>query len=61
MTLSEVIRQKRPEMLRVAAYDGARDVRIFGSLARGEARPDSDVDILVTLEAGVARLLGLLP
>lgn len=46
MTLSEVIRQQRPEMLRMAAHYGARDVRIFGSLARGEARPDSDVDIL---------------
>jgi uncharacterized protein len=61
MTLSEVIRQKRLDRLRVAAHVGARDVRIFGSLARGEARPDSDVDLLVTLEPGVARLLGLLP
>jgi predicted nucleotidyltransferase len=34
----------------VAARYGARDVRIFGSLARGEARPDSDVDLLVSLE-----------
>ena len=52
MTLSEVIRQKRPDMLHVAAHYGARDVRIFGSLARGEARPDSDVDLLITLEPG---------
>ncbi|HZY40660.1 MAG TPA: nucleotidyltransferase family protein [Anaerolineae bacterium] len=52
MNLSEVVRQKRPDMLRVAAQYGAHDVRVFGSLARGEARPDSDVDILVTLEAG---------
>jgi uncharacterized protein len=52
MALSEVIHQKRPDMLCVAAHYGARDVRIFGSLARGEARPDSDADILVTLEPG---------
>jgi uncharacterized protein len=52
MTLSEVVRQKRPDMLRVAAHYGAHDVRIFGSLARGEARSGSDVDILVALEAG---------
>jgi uncharacterized protein len=52
MTLSEVVRQKRPDMLRVAAHYGAHDVRIFGSLARGEPRPGSDVDILVALEAG---------
>jgi hypothetical protein len=32
--------------------DGACEVRIFGSLARGEARPDSDVDLLITLEPG---------
>ena len=31
---------------------GARDVRVFGSRVRGTARPDSDVDILVKLEAG---------
>ena len=31
---------------------GARNVRLFGSVARGEAGPGSDVDFLVTLEPG---------
>jgi len=35
-----------------AAAHGARDVRVFGSVARGEERPDSDIDFLVTLEPG---------
>lgn len=33
--------------MRTASKHGARNVRIFGSVARGEARPDSDVDLLV--------------
>ena len=37
---------------RIAADFGARSVRIFGSYARGDVTADSDVDLLVTLEAG---------
>jgi predicted nucleotidyltransferase len=36
----------------MARQHGAYNVRVFGSVARGEARPDSDVDLLVNLEAG---------
>lgn len=36
----------------VAARHGVRSVRVFGSHARGEARPDSDVDLLIELEPG---------
>lgn len=43
---------QREAVLRVAAGHGARNVRVFGSAARGEARPDSDIDILVELEPG---------
>ncbi len=50
MTLAQLLGDKRQDILRLAAQHGARNVRIFGSLARGEARPDSDVDILITLE-----------
>ncbi len=39
-------------MLRVAARHGARNVRLIGSVARGDAGPDSDLDLLVDLEAG---------
>jgi predicted nucleotidyltransferase len=46
----EVIRAKREEIQRIAARHGARNVRLFGSVARGEARPDSDVDFLIDVE-----------
>jgi len=52
MGIEEVLREKRDEILRIAARHGARNVRVFGSLARGDARPDSDVDLLVDLEPG---------
>jgi predicted nucleotidyltransferase len=47
-----VVKQKREEILQIAASHGARSVRVFGSLARGDARPDSDVDLLVKLDPG---------
>jgi len=50
MTLDELRRSKRDEILRIAATYGARIVRVFGSLARGEHSLSSDVDILVDLD-----------
>jgi len=47
MGISEVVRGKREEILRIAAKHGVRQIRIFGSVARGDARPSSDVDFLV--------------
>ena len=52
MDISQVLKEKRREALRLAALHGAQNVRIFGSLARGEAGPGSDVDVLITLEPG---------
>jgi uncharacterized protein len=52
MNLYDLLRTRREEIIRVAAQHGARNVRIFGSVARGEARPDSDVDILVDVDPG---------
>jgi predicted nucleotidyltransferase len=39
--------EQRATILRVAALHGAQDVRVFGSLAKGEANPESDIDLLV--------------
>jgi uncharacterized protein len=47
MRLDELLREKRQEILAIAARHGAYNVRIFGSVARGEADEASDVDILV--------------
>ena len=47
-----LLEQHRAEILRVASAHGARNVRIFGSRARGEGDEASDVDILVELERG---------
>ena len=52
MDLDRVLKERREEILRIAAGHGARDVRVFGSLARGETGPDSDLDILVKLDPG---------
>jgi uncharacterized protein len=51
MGISELLKMKREEILRIAAKHGARNVRIFGSVARGEAGPESDLDLLVELES----------
>lgn len=52
MSLDELLRSKREEILRLASRHGARNVRVFGSVARGEADERSDVDLLVDLEPG---------
>lgn len=50
MTLEELLTTRRDEILRVAARRGARNVRVFGSVARGESDAGSDIDFLVDLE-----------
>jgi predicted nucleotidyltransferase len=52
MGIDEILKDKRDEILRLAALRGAHHVRVFGSVARGDARPDSDVDFLVEMEPG---------
>jgi len=48
----EEVRSRRSEIVRLAAGYGAHDVRLFGSVARGEARSKSDLDVLVAFEPG---------
>lgn len=52
MTIEELLKNKREEILALAAKHGAYDVRVFGSAARGEVGPESDIDILVNMEPG---------
>jgi uncharacterized protein len=52
MSLDELLRAKREDILRTAAKYGAYNVRVFGSVARGEADSESDIDLLVNMEPG---------
>jgi len=47
MTAMGLLKEKRDEILRIAKKHGARNVRVFGSAARGEACETSDIDFLV--------------
>lgn len=52
MTASDALKCRRAEVLRLAAQYGATDVRVFGSVARGEADESSDIDFLVRMSPG---------
>jgi uncharacterized protein len=45
--IENLLRENREEILRIAEKHGARNVRVFGSVAYGEATERSDVDLLV--------------
>ena len=61
MTTIDVLKIKRNDILRLASQHGAHHVRVFGSVARGEAGPASDVDLLVQMDSGrsLLDLIGL--
>ena len=52
----ETLRQRREEILAIAQRYGAKEIRIFGSIARNEAGPDSDIDLVVEFEPGTSLL-----
>lgn len=52
MITREQLRQRRGEILRLAAQYGAHNVRVFGSVARGDADDESDLDFIVEMEPG---------
>ena len=52
MPMQTFLHRHREDILRIVAAHGARDVRVFGSWARGEERPNSDIDLLVRLDPG---------
>jgi predicted nucleotidyltransferase len=52
MSIRQLLQTKRKRILQIAARHGARKVRVFGSVARGEARRGSDIDFLVEMDEG---------
>jgi hypothetical protein len=52
MGISDLLKEKREDILATAARHGASNVRIFGSVARGDSDEESDLDLLVTIEPG---------
>ena len=50
--VQSMLTSRRAEVLGVTSRHGIRNVRVFGSLARGEDRPSSDIDLLVDLDRG---------
>jgi predicted nucleotidyltransferase len=55
MRPEEILEDRRNDILRTAARHGAHNVRVFGSVARGEAHEQSDIDLLVDMESGRGR------
>lgn len=51
MDITDVLATNRQRILDIARQYGASKVRVFGSVARGDAQPDSDIDLLVEMES----------
>ncbi len=56
MPVHPLIEAHRTELLALASRRGVTGVRVFGSMSRGDASDDSDVDLLVTLTPGTSAL-----
>jgi predicted nucleotidyltransferase len=56
MNLNDLLKSRRVEILQIAAKHGAHNVRVFGSVARGDADSQSDIDLLVEFERGTTLL-----
>jgi uncharacterized protein len=52
MNHKQILKEKRLEILKIAKTYGASNIRIFGSVARGEANSNSDIDFLMDIESG---------
>lgn len=52
MGIKDILKDKRDEIFELAQKYGGCNVRLFGSVVRGDARPDSDVDFLVKMDDG---------
>ena len=54
MGIEQLLSEKRDEILRIASAHGAENIRLFGSVARGQPTNDSDVDLLVQAGANAS-------
>jgi len=52
MDAEKLLKEKRLAIIALACKHGAQSVRVFGSVARGDSGPESDVDLLVKMEEG---------
>lgn len=52
MTIGQILQKKRNKILKLASSHGAREISVFGSVARGDSDKRSDVDFLVRMEPG---------
>jgi predicted nucleotidyltransferase len=52
MGIGQLVHEHRTEILRIVEMNGATQVRVFGSVARGTADPESDLDLLIDLAPG---------
>ncbi len=52
MTRAELVERRRKDIFRLAKRYGVTEMRVFGSAARGEDTPNSDIDFLVEMEPG---------
>jgi predicted nucleotidyltransferase len=56
MGIKELLTERRDDIIKIAERHGATNIRVFGSVARGDAGSESDIDFLVRLEAGTTLL-----
>jgi predicted nucleotidyltransferase len=58
--MTDVIRQRREKIMQLADKYGAKDIRVFGSFARGDDNSESDADFLVNMEGSLLRRIAFM-